>query len=66
MQEEWLSDPDIQILISSNITEASEELQKYINWYNNERPHQTINYMTPSEFVVYFNTEGDIKKSQMY
>ena len=66
MQEEWLSDPDIQILITSNIAEASEELRKYISWYNNERPHQTINYMTPSEFVVYFNTEGDIKKSQMY
>ena len=63
MQEEWLLDPDIQVLIASDRDKANEELQKYINWYNDERPHQSINYMTPNEYVIYFNTRGDLKKS---
>lgn len=66
MQEEWLSDPDIQVLIASNLDEARKELQKYIDWYNDERPHQSIDYMTPNECVLYFNARGDFKKSQMY
>lgn len=66
MQEEWLLDPEIQILISRSRIEANKELQKYVNWYNNERPHQSINYMTPNKYVIYFNTRGDLKKSQMY
>ncbi|MBR3414619.1 integrase core domain-containing protein, partial [Candidatus Saccharibacteria bacterium] len=41
------------------------ELQNYINWYNSERPHQSIDYMTPNEYVLYFNARGDLKKSQM-
>ena len=65
MQEEWLSNPDSQVLIADDRDKANKELQKYISWYNNERPHQTINYMTPNEYVVYFSTRGDLKKSQM-
>lgn len=65
MQEEWLVDPDIQVLIGNDRNKANEELQKYLNWYNNERPHQSINYMTPNEYVLYFNIRGDFKKSQM-
>lgn len=66
IQEEWLANPDIQVLIADNRTEAKKELQKYTDWYNNERPHQSISYMTPNEYVVYFNARGDSKKSQMY
>ena len=65
LQEEWLDDLDIQVLISNDIDAANKELQKYIDWYNKERPHQSINYMTPSEYVLYFNARGDLKKSQM-
>lgn len=65
MQEEWLSDPDVQILIRENRDEAIKELQEYLDWYNNERPHQSIDYMTPNEYVIYFSTRGDLKKSQM-
>ena len=65
LQEEWLADSDIQVLLSDNKDEAGKELQKYLNWYNNERPHQSINYMTPSEYVIYFNARGDLQKSQM-
>ena len=65
IQEEWLVDPDIQLLLSDDKNAANKELQKYLEWYNNERPHQSINYMTPNEYVVYFNTRGDLQKSQM-
>ena len=65
LQEEWLANPDIQLLVADNRDEANNKLQEYINWYNNERPHQAINYMTPNEYVVYCNTKGDLKKSQM-
>lgn len=66
LQEEWLADPDMQILISENHDEANKELQKYMSWYNNERPHQSVSYMTPNEYVIYFNARGDLEKSQMY
>lgn len=65
LQEEWLADPDTQVLIADDRDKANDELQEYVNWYNSERPHQAINYMTPNEYVVYFNTRGDLKKSQM-
>lgn len=65
MQEEWLLDPDIQVLIADNWEKANKELRNYINWYNSERPHQSIDYMTPNEYVLYFNARGDLKKSQM-
>lgn len=66
MQEEWLADPDIQVLIADDRDKANEELQRYINWYNDERPHQSIDYMTPNEYVIYSSIRGDLKKSQMY
>ena len=65
LQEEWLADPDVQVLLSDDRNEANKELQEYLDWYNNERPHQSIDYMTPNEYVIYFNTRGDLKKSQM-
>ena len=65
LQEEWLANPDIQLLLSDDKDEANKELQKYLNWYNDERPHQSIGYMTPNEYVIYFNARGDLKKSQM-
>jgi len=29
----------------------------YFNFYNHERPHQSLNYMTPAE--VYFQRSGE-------
>lgn len=33
----------------NNIRELKKELPDLISWYNNERPHQALNYMTPVE-----------------
>jgi len=35
-----------------NITQAEEITQKWIQEYNNERPHQSLNYQTPSEYAA--------------
>ncbi len=34
--------------------EARQILTRYLHFYNNERPHQSLNYLTPAE--VYFKT----------
>ena len=52
-------------LLRGDRDEANKELQKYVDWYNDERPHRSIDYMTPNEYALYFNTRGDLKKSQM-
>jgi putative transposase len=32
-----------------SILELKQELPKLIDWYNNDRPHQSLNYCTPRE-----------------
>ena len=34
------------------IKELKKELPKIIGWYNKERPHQALNYLTPEEMFV--------------
>ena len=38
-----------------SVTEIRENIKKYINFYNQERPHQSLDYQTPDE--VYFGKE---------
>ena len=35
-----------------SVVEARQKLTEFVDFYNNERPHQALNYKTPSE--VYF------------
>lgn len=37
----------------ATVQEAREELRAYFDFYNNRRPHQSLNYKTPAE--IYFN-----------
>lgn len=34
-----------------SVKDLKEYLPKLIHWYNNERPHQSLNYLTPKEFA---------------
>lgn len=34
----------------NTVKEAREKIKKYFAFYNNERPHQSLNYKTPAEF----------------
>ena len=64
MQEEWLANPDVQILLKEDRDEAKKELQKYVDWYNDERPHQSgwISMSVGKGVVVFgylrFNSEN--------
>jgi hypothetical protein len=53
--------PIVWTLLKEDRDEANKELQKYVDRYSDERPHQSIDYMTPNEYVLYFNTRGDLK-----
>lgn len=41
---EWL-----KLRFVPTVAKLKMELQKFIQWYNRERPHQALNYMTPDE-----------------
>lgn len=42
----------IYLLSLNTVKEAREEIKKYFEFYNNERPHQSLSYKTPAE--IYF------------
>jgi len=33
-----------------SLEDLERELEEYVEWYNNERPHSTLGYLTPSEY----------------
>jgi transposase InsO family protein len=46
IKEEFTQDRQLHF---SSIDEAQKEVKKYIDFYNQERPHRSINYLTPNE-----------------
>ena len=42
-----------------NVSDYKELLPKFIQWYNNERPHQSLFYKTPSQMIEQ-QSNGDI------
>ena len=42
----------IYLLSLDSVRKAREEIKKYFEFYNNERPHQSLNNKTPAE--IYF------------
>ncbi len=49
-----VSDVDFQVTknISEAVPDAKQGISRYVNFYNQERPHQSLDYKTPA--VVYF------------
>ena len=45
IKEEFTTDKQISF---SNIVTASKEIKKFIDFYNQQRPHRSINWLTPS------------------
>jgi len=43
-----------------NIVELKQQITKFINFYNYQRPHQNLNYRTPSQ--IYYNDENKRKR----
>jgi transposase InsO family protein len=48
IQEEWLEDADIDI---EDINKANKSLTEWLIEYNTKRPHESLNYDTPVEYV---------------
>jgi len=42
----------------ATVLEAKENIGKYLEFYNYERPHQSLQYKTPAE--IYFGKEENI------
>jgi len=48
--EDFLEKEKFTALTDINL--LNQKLQEYLNWYNNERPHKALNFLTPNEFVL--------------
>ena len=35
--------------------EASRTIESYLDFYNNERPHMSLRFMTPAEFLLQYS-----------
>ena len=46
-----------------SVPEAKQGINDYMTFYNQERPHQSLNYKTPAE--VYFDTNKQGKQVQI-
>ena len=47
----------------SGVRDAKDSLRRYFNFYNNERPHQSLGYKTPSE--VYFAGDKKLNRTKL-
>ena len=48
----------------ATVSEAKEGIRNYINFYNQERPHQSLDYKTPAE--VYFGIDNQNRETSRY
>jgi len=46
------------------VPDAKEEISRYMNFYNQERPHQSLDYKTPAE--VYFGIDNQNRETSRY
>lgn len=53
-QEALCYDYDFLYDLAYDIESAQKEIDKYLVFYNNERPHSSINFLTPKECVLQF------------
>ena len=49
--------------VYQSVPEAKQGINDYMTFYNQERPHQSLNYKTPAE--VYFDTNKQGKQTQI-
>ncbi|MBA7640672.1 hypothetical protein ES703_48343 [subsurface metagenome] len=48
----------------ATVSEARQGIGNYIDFYNQERPHQSLNYRTPAE--VYFGIDNQNNETSRY
>ena len=48
-----------------NSEEFNKELMEYLVWYNTEKPHSSINNMTPIDYLIYSNKLNAFKSNML-
>lgn len=48
--------------VFASLEELKRELADYVEWYNNERPHSSLGYMTPSEYKLKLSQKNCLDK----
>ena len=54
IQEAIFRDEDFLVNLVEDKQEANRTIESYLNFYNNERPHMSLRFMTPAEFLLQY------------
>ena len=54
IQEAIFRDEDFLINLVEDKQEANRTIESYLDFYNNERPHMSLRFMTPAEFLLQY------------
>ena len=54
IQEAIFRDEDFLINLVEDKQEANHTIESYLDFYNNERPHMSLRFMTPAEFLLQY------------
>lgn len=55
IQEAIFRDEDFLVNLVEDKQEASRTIESYLDFYNNERPHMSLGFMTPTEFLLQYS-----------
>ena len=54
IQEAIFRDEDFLVNLVEDKQEANHTIESYLDFYNNERPHMSLRFMTPAEFLLQY------------
>ena len=54
IQEAIFRDEDFLVNLVEDKQEANRTIESYLDFYNNERPHMSLRFMTPAEFLLQY------------
>ena len=54
IQEAIFQDKDFLVNLVEDKQEANHTIESYLDFYNNERPHMSLRFMTPAEFLLQY------------
>ena len=55
IQEAIFQDEDFLVNLVEDKQEANRTIESYLDFYNNERPHMSLGFMTPTEFLLQYS-----------
>lgn len=55
IQEAIFRNEDFPVNLVEDKQEANRTIESYLDFYNNERPHMSLRFMTPAEFLLQYS-----------